>query len=487
MTVPKVTPKKIDGGLGITVGAAGNAYVVAGPSSKGTKNTPKAYTRSSDVVTDFGYGPMPEFACYAIESYGQTVVCVRTDATTVGALGTVVSSSWTGGAVTADVTCSPNDDYEWGLKITTGAATLASSKVQWTLDGGRNYSADTTPTTTFTIPNSGIVLDIVEHATTTGDTVTGTSTAPACASPDLTAATAAMTNYAGGWEFLVLASPVDTTISAVLDTWIASMLGMGKFHWWLASAAIPATGVADSTYQASLLGFASYSSVSGSVTAGAARTVSAIPARSYNYIRPVSLSVAPLILSVSEEVRISQRKGTILPGVSLTDSNNNLAPRCHDEFLQPGLDDLRFLSLRSWPGDQGGVRCNRPKMFGATGSDFDMINKIRTWNLWAKGAYEFFMNVLQVPVLADPRTGYILESFAKALEVAVNQKLDNLMCSKPKASAQLITISRTDPLVNTANPNLTVDGRMVPLGYFDFVTLNQAFAPSLFTFPVTVA
>ena len=487
MTTPAVNSNKLDGSLGITPGSAGNLLAIMGPSSTGTEASPIALARVSDVISQFGYGPLTEFACYAIQNYGKPVLLIKAHATTVGATGSLVTTLWTGSSTpTIDAGSAPNDDYEYGIRIITGGTRGSAGIIlQWTLDGGRTWSANVALGTgiTYAIPNSGITIAFGAGLMIAGESVSGVSTAPACTASDLTAALLALRNSTQQWEFVCLANPMDSTntLGAAMDAFIAGMWTIGKFRWWFSNMALPTSVQTDATYQTSLATYtATYSSTSGSVAAGAARVLSGVTSRGFNYIRPISMPVAPLILSVSEEVRVSEIDGMVLPGVSLTDANGNVAARCHDEMLYPGLDDARFLSLRTW-ADESGVWVNRPRMFGSASSDFDMIPKIRIWNLMGTILYSFFKTRLQKPVLADSKTGFILKSFHNELQDSANQVLAAALLKKPKASACAVSVSLTDPLLNTSTPNLTIDARVQPMGYFDFITLNMGFAVTVST------
>lgn len=478
MVTPATLTTKLDGSLGITPGSTGRLLAIIGPSSAGTAASPVALARASDVVTAFGYGPLTEAACYAIVNYGRPVLCVKAPASTVG---TITTDGYTrAGSSVFSASGTPNDDYEFALKFSTGGIAIGTTGniIQWSLDAGRTWSAQASLATanSFVIPNSGVTISFAAGTPTTGDEIHGTTTAPACTSSDLTDSLTALKQSAQSWEFAVLVSPVDATIGAILDAWIVSMVALGKPHWWIANAAIPTSAQTDSAYQASITSLStSYSSTSGSIAAGAARVVSGVPSRGFRYVRPVSLVVAPLINSVSEEVRISQIDGMSLPGVSVTDENGNPAARCHDEYLNSGLDDLRFLTLRTWAGESG-VWCNRPRMFGSASSDFNMIEKIRVWNRAATTLFAFFNHRLQQPILVGESTGYILESVAKEIETASYQALANALLSKPKASSVSIAVSRTDNLISSATPTLTVDARIQPLAYPDFIDLKLGFA-----------
>ena len=378
------------------------------------------------------------------------------------------------------------------MSPTAAAAAVGTGPIyiQTTLDAGRTWSPSIklTTATTYTIPNSGITINFGTGNLNPGDVAYGVSTAPAVTTSDLgtaTTANSALANLyasAQNWECLLLASAMDAagTVGGVLDAFIVALRALGKGRWWLANTALPTYQESDSTYQTSLQALSNaYATNVAAICGGAARTVSSNTGRSFNYIRPVSMSVGPFALSVPEHIRISETDLGLLPGVSITDQNGAPAPRCHDEMLYPGIDDMRFLALRTDP-NLPGVYVNRPHMFGASGSDFDMIPKIRIWNLAFEALFAFFKRRLQKPVLADPKTGFIHELYAKELESSANQALIRACLNKVSApitgGPATVQVARNDPLLNVASAALTVDARVIPMGYFDFVNLSLGFA-----------
>jgi hypothetical protein len=478
MTVPAIIINKLEGGLGITAGATGRMLALMGPSSAGTANAPVALARASDVVSQFGDGSLVESACYAIQHYGRPVLLVKTAASTAGDPGTLGTTGWTG-SIAVTVTGTPYGSYEYQLKIITGGTVgTAGIILQWSLDGGRNWSVNTALGTanSFVIPRSGITLNFAAGNAVAADIVTGVSVGPAATSSDLTTPLTALYQTTQDFEFVHLTSPVDPTIGATLDAWVAQCVAAYKPKWWLGNAALPTAAQSDSVYQTAIAAaFASYSTTCGAVGAGAARIVSAVPGRAFNYVSPIARAVAPLLRKVPEHIRISEIDGMVLPGVSLSDANGNPSARCHDEYLMPGLDDARFLTLRTWPDDFG-VWCNRPRLLSGTTSDYQMVPEIRVWNLGVSAMARFFKRRLQKPILGNTTTGFILESFAKELETSANKELAKVLAGKCAGTS--IAVSRTDPL-NVRPTNITVELRVKPFDYADYITENFGFAATL--------
>jgi hypothetical protein len=183
----------------------------------------------------------------------------------------------------------------------------------------------------------------------------------------------------------------------------------------------------------------------------------------------VSFSTAAREAFVSQEIDIADVNLGTLEGVSIRDVNGN--PDEHDESLNPGLDDLRFGTLRTWDGE--GVYVNRPRLFSPNGSDFQLMPHRRVMNLAMETLRSYFIRRLNRPVLVSSTTGFILESEALEIEAGVMAQLRAQLLAKPKASAVQFTLSRTDNLLSTRT--LTGSARVIPLAYPEDVELDVGF------------
>jgi hypothetical protein len=144
--------------------------VVLGCSSAGSGQS-AFYLSAASAVAGVGYGDAVDTLCQIIEqrqSSGQTGVKVpaalyTTPATTPGSYGVIDVTGVTGTATAAvDATSLPRGTYEAWLKVTTGFTVgTTGGALQWSLDGGRNYSRTigVGTATSYTIPNSNVKFD----------------------------------------------------------------------------------------------------------------------------------------------------------------------------------------------------------------------------------------------------------------------------------------------------------------------------------------
>jgi hypothetical protein len=119
------------------------------------------------------------------------------------------------------------------------------------------------------------------------------------------------------------------------------------------------------------------------------------------------------------------------------------------------------------------VYVNRPRIFSAAGSDFRLVPHRRVLNLGHAALRAYFLRRTSRPILVSAATGFILEEEALEIESGARAAMRAELLAKPKASAILFTLSRTDDLLTTQT--LTGQGRVVPLAYPEFINLDLGF------------
>lgn len=477
MSLPNVILTELDGALGILPTTAGKILSVLGVSSAGTVAAPATYARVSDLTAAFGDGPGVEAAAIMIEKFGKPVQFTRTGQTTAGSYPAGASvvrvGAGTSVATVDNVGTSPWDDYEFFIKIVTGGTVgTAGITLSWSLDGGRTFSPVTALGTAvdFTFPGSGGTM--VEFAAGTllaNETVSFVGKAPKWNTTEIGAALDAVFASSVAWENAFIVGDLEAADIDVIDPKFTAALAVGKYRGWFANTRMPDVAESEATYLAALsAAFESKATVHGEICAAAAKTVSSVSGRRYR--RPVAFTIAPFIQSVSEEVNVADVNLGSLPGVSIRDANGN--PDEHDESINPGLDDARFTVLRTWAGLQG-IYVNRPRVFSAAGSDFDIFPKRRVINITHEALRIYFIRRLNKPIRVSATTGFILEAEALEIESGARAAMRSVLLAKPKASAVQFTLSRTDNILSTKT--LTGQARVVPLAYPEFMDLSVGF------------
>jgi hypothetical protein len=377
MTVPNVTYSVLNGKLGVRAPGGVELHAYVGPCGGGAIATPTRHARSTDVLTTYVSGPAPELAMRAIENYGCEVVMCRTTDATTGSFGAIDVTGVTGTSVASfDATTHPDDDYEIYVIVKNGGTvgTLGIT-YQWSLDNGRTLSVVTALGTAnnIVIPNSGgAKIALAAGTLLTGDVIKGRTVAPAWDTTGLQAALNAVKASLHPWVAIWVAGPVNATAATVIQTFQNGIeTATGKSCKVYTHVRTPNVAESEAAYlTAQSTDYATFTEKRQTVAAGAARVVSARTGRPFVFRRPVLFAISGLPQSLPYGIDMSQTVDATpggLPGVAIYDSNGNNVE--HDEMLNPGLDDARFLTLRSWPGKQG-VYVNNPRTMEGAGLDF---------------------------------------------------------------------------------------------------------------------
>lgn len=475
MTLPAVNITVQDGNLGV-VSTGSSACAVIGVSSTGTPNLPTAVTKVDTLTSTFGVGPGVEQAALLLAK-GVPVLFIRAETATPGTVGAVTFTGTGTSVPTTDIDPNvPLDTYEVYAVVTTGGTVGTSGiKYKYSYDGGRNLSPAQSlgTSTSFNIPNA---CDVALAAGTlvAGDTIEFRTAEPVFDGPGLLAAVNTYKTSAVRTRMVAVAGPMTAALGAVIDTALEDMATKNKPRRWIGNTRIPNAAESDASYQTAMQIISdAYSTKRGALCAGAADLVSAVSGR--EYLRPISFRVAAeqarQIALGNEEADIADVNLGSLVGTSIVDVNSN--PKHHDEFNSPGLDDMRFITLRTWPTFAGTYVTN-PRLFSPEGSDFQFIPHGLVMDIGQETSYGNLSLRLSRPVLVDSSTGRIHESDAQEIEAGCEKALEAVLLAKPKASGVNVTVSRTDDILATKTLSVTI--QIVPLGYITTINVDLGFA-----------
>jgi hypothetical protein len=483
MTLPQVTITELDGALGVLPPSAGRLIAFTGPCEKGPIATPATFARVTDLTNNFGQGPTIEAAAYYITTTGNPAVISRAATITDGSVGEITTTNASGTPGTAVVTVDlvankPLDAYEYALYILSdGTVGTAGITYQISYDGGYTRSpVAQLGTLTEIVTPTGVTFAIAAGTMKAGDVHRATATAPAADATTLGPAIDALGTTAIQWEQLAVIGDILGTVFDLVESKIVGLAAAGKYRSWIGGTRVPNSGESESAYLSAMAGaFSGKSTKHGSMCAGACRLTSGVSGRKYR--RPVVFPVAGVQGEVTEEIDTADVNLGALTGCSIRDDNGNTIE--HDEAVSPGLDDARFITLRSWDGYPG-VYITRPRIMSTDGSDFQIIPNRRVLNLAALVLRSYFIRRLNRPIRINPATGFILEADALEIEGAAKQAMRDALMAKPKASGVDFILSRTDNLL--ATKTLTGTARVIPLAYPEFINVQLGFFnPALFT------
>lgn len=451
---------------GGTIATAGITYQVSTDGGR-TYGVITALGTANSIIIALGEANLTlDFAAGTLVS-GE-MISLTASLLAAGSHGTLDASEYPGGtntavaSVTADTY--PDDDYEVVVEFIAGG-TLGTSGITYraSTSNGRTDS-DWSQTTalgtalTIVIPNSGgfgLTLGSTGQTIGAGAVLRVRTYAPNFNTGSLLTALDALFLNKSPWEYVLLCGAVDAPMALTIDGVFAanfSALPNGE-KAWIANTRMPLDGETETAYATAMqaISAAGRSCYYGSVCVGDCKVTDAITG--FLHKRPVAQVYGIEQASVTPNIDIAR---TDRPGLGcvLADPNGN--PDCHDESLYPGLDDYGFVTLRSQPE---GVFVTNPRIFSPAGTDVDMMPHRILLNLHTRIAKNFLRQVLSNDIFAN-RDGYILEAEAKRLERGANDAENDSLRTPGWISAQLVTISRTDKLLEVKPPTLTASGQL---------------------------
>lgn len=474
MPAANVSITLLEGALGVQPNnIQGHIAVIAGPSSSGPLLTPAAFNRPRDITTNFGTGPLAEYASTIIKNTSKHVIVVRTNATTDGAYGAVTTTNalTTAGSsvVTADDVVLPYDEYEVYLYFVAGG-TIGVSGItfRWSLDGGRTQSAVTSLGTanSITISSGNVKLNLGAGTRVAGDTVVCRTSAPVENNTDFSDAQECIGELGMAWDFATFASPMNGTQCGAVDTWLQGLWDKGIHKGARLSARGPAVGESETDYRASLTSdFSGFLSQRVAVTAGYAEFASGVSGRLYRQpagrittCRALSKKVKPWKNDLGQV-----DLGPVSNDTKIRDTSGNRKAGLHDEALDPGLDTLGFETLTTLQGYGLSAYVTTPKVMAPIGgTDYYLWQYVAVVNRACDAAQTYLIARCRKFIFVDPKTGYITDTEALALNKGVEAAVRNAVGDS--VSGLSFTVGRTDNLL-AQNAIVTGDLRIVPLAY----------------------
>jgi hypothetical protein len=489
MTLPSVSIQKIDGGTGTVRPSDTGVLAIIATSEKGTTNQPATYLRTDVALTDYGSGKLVECAAYVAPVSGNPVVLVKGAGTTAAAYGSVALVGTGTSVPTGDGSVKPFDDYNVLITVIVGATIgVSGATYTYSLDGGVTTSAvQSLGTAAFIlIPNTGVKIDLAAGNLVAGDTITVKTTSPIDTNSDLVTSLEALRTSKAPFEMVLFDGLADATTVSDLDTWLNALALTGRFKTAVCTARARTVGSeTEAQYKTYLQGiFGSASSLSVVVCADVGDVSSPIPNRATTAIvqaRPVGWAVAARAMKIPlgrdpafvDDGPVSQ--------FAIVDSRGN--PNHHDEFMNPGLDDLRLATLRTFDGRQGSFITNAP-LISTTGSSYVFIQHARTINRACEIAFQILGGQLSRGVAKNPKAGtngerYIAEGDALRIEASVNQAI------RAELAGQVddihFALSRTDDISSNSGATCTGQIQSVALAYIKKFTVTAGFVKAIST------
>ncbi len=314
-------------------------------------------------------------------------------AVTAAELKALFDAEFTGG--TAGSTCTVNADgsLTWasdtpgvspkGVQLTGGTGVAK-------IDGfdllEHNGVADTH---VFEIPDTGgVKFNITAGTLATGSKWKIKANAPESDTSQMTAALATLKTTKHDWKAAWIAGPTSAAKLAAITAFLNDLEATtGKSRKVYVHVRERALNESKADYLAAVSAIiASIADFRITCCAESARALSARTGRMHLFRRPSIFAIAGLPAALPLKVDMAQTVDATpngLPGVFLYDENENLVE--HDEMLDPGLADARFLVLRTWAGKTG-TFVNDPVTLEGPGLDFHLDQFVRILNVFCTTA-----------------------------------------------------------------------------------------------------
>lgn len=481
MAMPDATLTVKDNALGLLPSDIDSVHLKIGVSSAGTKNQVYAFTDLDTLASTLGEGPLVEAAALALATTvngksGKPVLCCRVDPATAATVSAVTPTRvGTSTGTVATTGTSALDTYDVIILITR-TGTLGAGAFKYSMDGGDTYSQEITipggGTYSISSPATGVVVVFTAGGGPTyfeaGDKFTFTTTAPAMTTGDLATSWAAILGDPTEWGFAhIVGAPVDgaalSTFAAAVATHVSTAEAASRFIW----ALIESPDISDGTLQTQL---ATFASARVAVSAGWGELTS--PRNGRVMKRPSAWIEAARCAAIPvHEDPAKVRSGPVSAG---------LVSIGRDERKAGGiLDAARYATLRTWLGLSGFYITNVP-MMAAAGSDFALVPNRRVMDKACRIGYRALLQFSSQEFRVDPKTGYIDERDAKAIEAEIEAALNAGVVAEGNASSIKVQVPRTDNMLSTKK--LRAKLRVVPLAYAKTIDAEIAFSNPALTF-----
>lgn len=454
MTLPNVNVTVRDGALGILPPNAAAIPAILGVCSSGTVDAVESFSNIQALKDAMGVGPLVEAAAFVLAQSGGPVRVVRINGSTAGAAGAVTQSG--SGPVVSTTSSAPYDDYEVVVEIQTGGA-VATATFKYSLDDGETWSDEITTAATYTIPNTGIVLNFAAGTYVADETYSFDTTAPGYSTTDFNAAFDALIADGSTFGFILLVGAASSVANqATVAAAVKSKLDTAETNHRHAFAIIECPTDTDANVKS---GFSAFTSDKVAIAVGRPDTLSVITGRIRARSAAWHLAARVAAIPMSEE-----------PGRYARGPITGVVELDRDERTTNNLDDHGFATLRTFAGIPGFFITNG-RIKAPAGSDFGSIPRRRVMDRAATVAYEALLAYANESVRVDATTGYIDERDAKAIEAEVEAALNAALSGH--VSAVQAVVKRDENMLSTEN--LTVDILVTPLGYARTITMSIGF------------
>lgn len=294
------------------------------------------------------------------------------------------------------ITGTPLDAYELGFRVVNGGTIgVAGITYQLALDYGAPSptwgptTALGTATTLLVLDgpisteSTGLTLNFAAGTLVTGDVADANTTAPAYNSAGLVAGLALLASWNQTWTWVRAIGPVTESIAATADSILLGWDTSVQPSWMVVDARDRGTTESLAAWSGRLQSdYAPYVSTRVAVAAGMARV--ADPVNGRNNRRSAMCPLMPRAMGAGGMTIASDwaqyDAGPLDASVDITDINGTIVE--HNANQDPSLNAMGFVTLRTWPGQEG-IFPTRAALMGPD-TDIKLIPLRRVMNVAKK-------------------------------------------------------------------------------------------------------
>lgn len=481
MTLPRLSYTRSDSNTGAARDAPIGVIAVIAACLSGTPATPTSVTTKAQSLAVGGHGELPELTTHLLEVGQKRVVACKVAATTVGTYGTITTTGAPGSSPSAITgatgVSTPIDRFRAKVRFPAGG-TVGSAGItyQYSLDDGATWSAVTALGTanSIVIPDTGIALALAAGAIAANEQVSFTTKGPVANLSDLTPCLDALKATGLTFEAILIGSvEADATLINGVRTAVNGFMTRGLSKRVFLNTRPKTAAESAATYTAALETISNSARTGTRVAVCADGGYVASSIRGVSMWRPTSLALAARVTKISLGTDAAYVADGPVDGFSIVDNDGNAV--CWDESSTPGLDDLGYVTLRTF-ARRAGAFIGNPRVFSPVGSDFAFDQQERCMCVAEERSYDFLTEELSSKRRKDPKLGpqgqvYLLE--ADVAEIETRGTLDLKAVLGREVDDVRLKLSRVDDVGANSGAIVTATVEISSLVYikgFDVTT-----------------
>ncbi|MBX3204006.1 MAG: hypothetical protein KF764_02995 [Labilithrix sp.] len=484
MSAPSVEQRRVDGQTGAGPQFADGVIAILAPAEKGTADKLYSVSDWTQVFATFGGGILSETAAYVGPRVRRPMIVGRVTPSVDGTYSDISVTNPAGVTPSAPTagTSKPWDDFSIVIRfLAAGTVGNAGIRYQTSKDGGVTFARALAlgTATSINVPGTGASVNLGTGGVIVGTTWTFKTTAPAATAADFAELEKKLKATSLDFEAVLKVFPANATAITAGEALLTDWESKKKYVIGLLNVRpMDLTAEDEADYLGELQGIydTAGTSIRQAVGADGAYDVSLITKQRRFYPASVVAAAKTFGLPLGTDPAEVDLGPTT---ANIRDADGNAI--AWDEETTPGLDDLRFSTLRTFPGRSGSFVTN-VNMFSPVGSDYVWIQHARCMNRALKVGNFALTQCLSRKLRPDPELGpngemYVAQGDINEIQSEVTRQIRAALDGQV-AGVQFIVPNR---VVIPGNGPTTVTGNveLLPFAYLKKIVANYLFVRAL--------